>query len=193
MLVAETLCDHLQANGHVCQIFDDAALTDIDASRFLLIVTATTGQGGYTPNLRPLPVPWPIVLLYEGWRLCPHRRRGDSSRTLLRSGANAGCPVAGAGCRATGCAPGNRCDGEDEPEVAALAWLKIGKIDCSQTLLPENKFTSRECSDGVFLFWGVTPSLKYIPFVRLFFSNDDKPVGHIHHHPRQIEKLKVPH
>lgn len=34
MLVAETLCDHLQANGHVCQIFDDAALTDIDASRF---------------------------------------------------------------------------------------------------------------------------------------------------------------
>ena len=69
MLVAETLSDHLQANGHVCQIFDDAALTDIDASRFLLIVTATTGQGdlpdsiasrfvairdtvGYQPELR---------------------------------------------------------------------------------------------------------------------------------------------
>ena len=52
MLVAETLCDHLQADGHVCQIFDDAALTDIDASRFLLIVTATTGQGDIPPNLQ---------------------------------------------------------------------------------------------------------------------------------------------
>lgn len=45
MLVAETLRDHLQAQGHVCQLFDEAELTDIDASRFLLIVSATTGQG----------------------------------------------------------------------------------------------------------------------------------------------------
>lgn len=63
MLVAETLSDHLQASGHVCRIFDEAELEDIDASRFLLIVSATTGQGDIPPTCNPLPALWPIVPL----------------------------------------------------------------------------------------------------------------------------------
>ena len=74
MLVAETLCDHLQANGHVCQIFDDAALTDIDASHFLLIVTATTGRGIYRQFV---PCQCPLAdqnaPYMKGWRYAPHR------------------------------------------------------------------------------------------------------------------------
>ena len=69
MLVAETLRDHLQAQGHVCQLFDEAELTDIDASRFLLIVSATTGQGDIPPNLQPFATALADRAPYmKGWR-----------------------------------------------------------------------------------------------------------------------------
>lgn len=85
MLVAETLRDHLQAHGHVCQLFDEAELTDIDASRFLLIVSATTGQGDIPPNLQPFATALADRAPYmKGWRYALIAM-GDSSYEPQRS------------------------------------------------------------------------------------------------------------
>ena len=125
MLVAETLRDHLQAQGHVCQLFDEAELTDIDPSRFLLIVSATTGQGDIPPNLQPFATALADRAPYmKGWRYA-----------LIAMGDSSYDHFCGAGRRldellqelaADALVPHLEIDAtlEDEPEVAALAWLK---------------------------------------------------------------------
>ncbi|MFQ2173301.1 flavodoxin [Aeromonas rivipollensis] len=125
MLVAETLRDHLQAQGHVCQLFDEAELTDIDPSRFLLIVSATTGQGDIPPNLQPFATALADCAPYmKGWRYA-----------LIAMGDSSYEHFCGAGRRldellqelaADALVPHLEIDAtlEDEPEVAALAWLK---------------------------------------------------------------------
>lgn len=125
MLVAETLRDHLQAQGHVCQLFDEAELTDIDPSRFLLIVSATTGQGDIPPNLQPFATALANGAPYmKGWRYA-----------LIAMGDSSYEHFCGAGRRldellqelaADALVPRLEIDAtlEDEPEVAALAWLK---------------------------------------------------------------------
>ncbi|MEG0008280.1 MAG: flavodoxin [Aeromonas sp.] len=125
MLVAETLSDHLQANGHVCQIFEEAELSDIDASRFFLVITATTGQGDIPPNLEPFACALTDRAPYmKGWRYA-----------LIAMGDSSYEHFCGAGRRLDGLlqelaaealVPRLEIDAtvEDEPEVAALAWLK---------------------------------------------------------------------
>lgn len=125
MLVAETLSDHLQASGHVCRIFDEAELEDIDASRFLLIVSATTGQGDIPPNLQPFASALADRASYmKGWRYA-----------LIAMGDSSYEHFCGAGRRldellqelaAVPLIPRLEIDATvvDEPEVAALAWLK---------------------------------------------------------------------
>ncbi|MGY3902811.1 flavodoxin [Aeromonas lusitana] len=125
MLVAETLSDHLQANGHVCQIFEEAELGDIDASRFFLVITATTGQGDIPPNLEPFACALTDRAPYmKGWRYA-----------LIAMGDSSYEHFCGAGRRLDGLlqelaaealVPRLEIDAtvEDEPEVAALAWLK---------------------------------------------------------------------
>ncbi|MGL6231507.1 flavodoxin [Aeromonas rivipollensis] len=125
MLVAETLRDHLQAQGHVCQLFDEAELTDIDPSRFLLLVSATTGQGDIPPNLQPFATALTDRAPYmKGWRYA-----------LIAMGDSSYEHFCGAGRRldellqelaADALVPHLEIDAtlEDEPEVAALAWLK---------------------------------------------------------------------
>ena len=125
MLVAETLRDHLQAQGHDCQLFDEAELTDIDPSRFLLIVSATTGQGDIPPNLQPFATALADRAPYmKGWRYA-----------LIAMGDSSYEHFCGAGRRldellqelaADALVPRLEIDAtvEDEPEVAALAWLK---------------------------------------------------------------------
>lgn len=58
MLVAETLADELERKGHHCTLYEEARLADIDPSRFLLLISATTGQGDIPPICNPLPLNW---------------------------------------------------------------------------------------------------------------------------------------
>lgn len=58
MLVAETLADELERKGHHCSLHEEARLVDIDSGRFLLLVSATTGQGTFLPICSPLPASW---------------------------------------------------------------------------------------------------------------------------------------
>lgn len=125
MLVADTLSAHLQGRGHLCRIFDEAQLEDIDASRFLLIVTATTGQGDIPPNLQPFASALASRAPYmKGWRYA-----------LIAMGDSSYEHFCGAGRRldellrelaAESLLPRLEIDAtlEDEPEMAALDWLK---------------------------------------------------------------------
>ncbi|MGE6266053.1 flavodoxin [Aeromonas media] len=125
MLVAETLRDHLQAQGHVCQLFDEAELTDIDPSRFLLIVSATTGQGDIPPNLQPFATALADRAPYmKGW-LYALIAMGDSSYEHF-CGAGRRLDELLQELAADALVPRLEIDAtlEDEPEVAALAWLK---------------------------------------------------------------------
>lgn len=128
MLVAETLCDHLQANGHVCQIFDDAALTDIDASRFLLIVTATTGQGDIPPNLQPFASALADRAPYmKGWRYALIAMGDSSYEHFCGAGRTLDALLQELAAEPLVVRLEIDATVEDEPEVAALAWLKTWK------------------------------------------------------------------
>lgn len=54
MSVAETLEEALMAAGHEVALHEEAALADLDASRFWLVVTSTTGQGELPADILPL-------------------------------------------------------------------------------------------------------------------------------------------
>ena len=85
MLVAETLAAQLEQAGHGCQVFEDAELAVLDASRFLLVITATTGQGDIPPNLQPLATALADrAPLHERVALCAGRHGGQQLRALLR-------------------------------------------------------------------------------------------------------------
>ncbi|MFM4712872.1 flavodoxin [Aeromonas veronii] len=125
MLVAETLADELERKGHHCSLHEEARLADIDPGRFLLLVSATTGQGDIPPNLQPFAsgladkAPWLKGLRYA----------------LIAMGDSSYDHFCGAGRRldgllqelgATRVIPSLELDAtvHDEPEQVALSWLK---------------------------------------------------------------------
>lgn len=125
MLVAETLADELERKGHHCTLHEEARLADIDPGRFLLLVSATTGQGDIPPNLQPFAseladkTPWLKGLRYA----------------LIAMGDSSYDHFCGAGRRldgllqelgATGVIPPLELDAtvHDEPEQVALSWLQ---------------------------------------------------------------------
>ena len=54
MSVAETLEKALIGAGHEVELHEEAALADLDPSRFWLVVTSTTGQGELPADILPL-------------------------------------------------------------------------------------------------------------------------------------------
>ncbi|MGY3943336.1 flavodoxin [Aeromonas tecta] len=125
MLVAETLSEHLQARGHLCRVYDEAELEDIDSSRFLLLITATTGQGDIPPNLQAFASALTDRAPYmKGWRYALIAM-GDSSYEHF-CGAGRQLDALLQELAAEPLVPHLEIDAtlEDEPEVAAMAWLK---------------------------------------------------------------------
>ncbi|WP_429066176.1 flavodoxin [Aeromonas veronii] len=125
MLVAETLADELERKGYHCSLHEEARLADIDPSRFLLLISATTGQGDIPPNLQPFAselvdkAPWLKELRYA----------------LIAMGDSSYDHFCGAGRRldgvlqelgATRVIPPLELDAtvHDEPEQVALTWLR---------------------------------------------------------------------
>lgn len=125
MLVAETLAAHLHQAGHVCQIFEEAELADIDPARFLLLITATTGQGDIPPNLQPFATALADRAPYMKGLRYALIAMGDSSYEHF---CGAGRQLDGLLQELGACAllPRLEIDATlvDEPEQAALAWLK---------------------------------------------------------------------
>lgn len=125
MLVAETLADELERKGHQCALHEEARLEDIDPGRFLLLVSATTGQGDIPPNLQPFAsdladrAPWLKGLRYaliamgdsSYEHFCGAGRRLDEQ--LQELGASAVIPRLELDATL-----------HDEPEQVALSWLK---------------------------------------------------------------------
>lgn len=124
MLVAETLAAQLQQAGHECQIFDEAALEDLDASRFLLVITATTGQGDIPPNLQPFAAALADRAPYmKGWRYALIAMGDSSYEHFCGAGRQLDGLLQELG--ATALLPSLEIDAtvDDEPEKVALAWL----------------------------------------------------------------------
>ena len=124
MLVAETLAEHLQQAGHACQIFDEAVLEDLDASRFLLLITATTGQGDIPPNLQPLAAALTDRAPYmKGWRYALIAMGDSSYEHFCGAGRQLDGVLQELGASAL--LPRLEIDAavDDEPEKVALAWL----------------------------------------------------------------------
>ena len=124
MLVAEMLAAQLQQAGHECQIFDEAALEDLDASRFLLVITATTGQGDIPPNLQPFAAALADRAPYmKGWRYALIAMGDSSYEHFCGAGRQLDGLLQELG--ATALLPRLEIDAtvDDEPEKVALAWL----------------------------------------------------------------------
>ncbi|MGY3896857.1 flavodoxin [Aeromonas enterica] len=124
MLVAETLAVQLQHAGHECQIFDEAVLEDLDASRFLLVITATTGQGDIPPNLQPLATALADRAPYmKGWRYALIAMGDSSYEHFCGAGRRLDALLQELGASAL--LPRLEIDAtvDDEPEKVALAWL----------------------------------------------------------------------
>ncbi|MDM5130450.1 flavodoxin [Aeromonas piscicola] len=124
MLVAETLAAQLQQVGHECQIFDEAALEDLEASRFLLVITATMGQGDIPPNLQPFAAALADRAPYmKGWRYALIAMGDSSYEHFCGAGRQLDGLLQELG--ATALLPRLEIDAtvDDEPEKVALAWL----------------------------------------------------------------------
>jgi flavodoxin len=124
MLVAETLAAQLQQAGHECQIFDEAVLEDLDPSRFLLVITATTGQGDIPPNLQPFAAALADRAPYmKGWRYALIALGDSSYEYFCGAGRQLDGLLQELGAR--GLLPPLEIDAtvDDEPEKVALAWL----------------------------------------------------------------------
>jgi len=129
MLVAETLADELTRQGHQIALHEEARLADIDSSRFLLLVSATTGQGDIPPNLQPFAseladkAPWLKGLRYALIAM------GDSSYTHF-CGAGRQLDIMLRELGATSIFPALELDAtvHDEPEQVALTWLQSWDI-----------------------------------------------------------------
>ncbi|MBW3804527.1 flavodoxin [Aeromonas jandaei] len=129
MLVAETLAHELARQGHKTALYEEARLEDIDPGRFLLLVSATTGQGDIPPNLQPFATdlaeraPWLKGLRYALIAM------GDSSYDhFCGAGRRLDSQLQELG--ATAVVPRLELDAtlHDEPERVALAWLKSWHI-----------------------------------------------------------------
>ncbi|MGL4765131.1 MAG: flavodoxin [Aeromonas sp.] len=129
MLVAEALADELARQGHKTALYEEARLEDIDSGRFLLLVSATTGQGDIPPNLQPFATdlaeraPWLKGLRYALVAM------GDSSYDhFCGAGRRLDSQLQELG--ATAVVPRLELDAtlHDEPERVALAWLKSWHI-----------------------------------------------------------------
>jgi flavodoxin len=124
MLVAETLAAQLQQAGHECQIFDEAVLEDLDPSRFLLVITATTGQGDIPPNLQPFAAALADRAPYmKGWRYALIALGDSSYEHFCGAGRQLDGLLQELGARVL--LPRLEIDAtvDDEPEKVALAWL----------------------------------------------------------------------
>jgi flavodoxin len=124
MLVAETLAAQLQQAGHECQILDEAVLEDLDPSRFLLVITATTGQGDIPPNLQPFAAALADRAPYmKGWRYALIALGDSSYEHFCGAGRQLDGLLQELGAR--GLLPRLEIDAtvDDEPEKVALAWL----------------------------------------------------------------------
>ena len=125
MLVAETLSAQLQQAGHECQIFDEAVLEDLDASRFLLVITATTGQGDIPPNLQPFATALADRAPYmKGWRYALIAMGDSSYEHFCGAGRTLDALLQELAAEPLVVHLEIDATVEDEPEVAALAWLK---------------------------------------------------------------------
>ncbi len=58
MLVAETLAAQLEQAGHGCQVFEEAELADLDASRFCWSSRLPRGRAIFRPICSHWPPPW---------------------------------------------------------------------------------------------------------------------------------------
>lgn len=124
MLVAETLAAQLEQAGHGCRVFEDAELADLDASRFLLVITATTGQGDIPPNLQPLATALADRAPYmKGWRYALVAMGDSSYEHFCGAGRHLDALLQELGASPLLSRLEIDATVDDEPEKVALAWL----------------------------------------------------------------------
>ncbi|MFM4943252.1 flavodoxin [Aeromonas bivalvium] len=123
-LVAQTLMASLEGQGHECRLHEEARLEDIDIGRFLLLVSATTGQGDIPPNLAPFAADLRERAPYMKGLNYALIAMGDSSyEHFCGAGRQLDTLLQELGAHAL--LPRLEIDATqvDEPEVMALAWL----------------------------------------------------------------------
>ncbi len=119
-------CCTVGAGGarHGCQVFEEAELADLDASRFLLVITATTGQGDIPPNLQPLATALADRAPYmKGWRYALVAMGDSSYEHFCGAGRHLDALLQELGASPLLSRLEIDATVDDEPEKVALAWL----------------------------------------------------------------------